>query len=372
MAEEQTSQERTESPTTKRREDARLDGMVAMSREVPQAALLATFALFFWMLGRFSLDRLVLLWQNSLAEMARTELTAAALLRVFVNDSLVLLPAVGVLFAMVWVVSLASTVGQVGFVFSPLRLHFDRIDPASGFGRILSTDGLVELLKALFKMLVIGYVTYVTLQNEWVNLMAIGRLSLPAIFNYTFGLLGTLLIRAALALVILAVLDYLYQRWSNEQRLKMTKQEMREELRQTEGDPQLRARIRSLQREMSRARMMQNVPKADVVVTNPTHYAVALMYDREVMHAPRVVAKGADFIAERIKAIAAEHKITMVENVTVARELYNNVDIGQEIPEQFFRAVAEILAFVYRLKGRSADSRRSANPPAGPAHAPQR
>jgi flagellar biosynthetic protein FlhB len=168
------------------------------------------------------------------------------------------------------------------------------------------------------------------------------------------------------------VLDYLYQRWSNEQRLKMTKQEMREELRQTEGDPQLRARIRSLQREMSRARMMQNVPKADVVVTNPTHYAVALMYDREVMHAPRVVAKGADFIAERIKAIAAEHKITMVENVTVARELYNNVDIGQEIPEQFFRAVAEILAFVYRLKGRSADSRRSANPPAGPAHAPQR
>jgi flagellar biosynthetic protein FlhB len=372
MAEERSAQERTESPTTKRREDARQDGMVAMSREVPQAALLATFALFFWMLGRFSLGQLELLWKNSLAEMARTELTPAIVLRVFVNDSVLLAPAVGALFGMVFAVSLAATAGQVGIVFSPLRFHFERLDPGAGFARILSTDGLVEMLKAIFKMVVIGYVTYVTLQGEWLNLMAIGRLPLPAIFSYTFGLLGTLLIRAALALVILAVLDYLYQRWSNEQRLKMTKQEMREELRQTEGDPQLRSRIRALQREMSRARMMQNVPKADVVVTNPTHYAVALMYDREVMHAPRVVAKGADFVAERIKAIAKEHKVTMVENVTVARELYNNVDIGQEIPEQFFRAVAEILAFVYRLKGRSADARRSPTPPAAAAPAGQR
>ena len=372
MAEEQTSQERTESPTTKRREDARQDGMVAISREVPQAALLATFALFFWMLGRFSLGQLEVLWKNSLAEMARTELTPAIVLRVFVNDSVLLAPAVGALFGMVFAVSLAATVGQVGFVMSPLRFHFERLDPATGLGRIFSMDGLVELLKSVFKMAVIGYVTFVTLQGEWVNLMAIGRLPLPSLISYTFGLLGTLLIRAALALIMLAVLDYLYQRWSTEQRLKMTKQEMREELRQTEGDPQLRSRIRALQREMSRARMMQNVPKADVVVTNPTHYAVALMYDREVMHAPRVVAKGADFVAERIKAIATEHKITMVENITVARELYNNVDIGQEIPEQFFRAVAEILAFVYRLKGRSADARRSPTPPAGTAPAAPR
>lgn len=370
MAEDQSSQERTETPTTKRREDARLDGMVAMSREVPQAALLGTFALFFWLLGQTSLSQMELLWKNSLQEMARTELTPAIVLRVFFNDAMLLTPTLGVLFLMVFLVGLASTVGQVGFVLTPLKFHFDRLDPINGFSRILSRDGLAELLKACFKMGVLGYVTWVTLESEMSNLLAIGRLPLPAIFNYTFNLLSTILIRAAMALVILAVMDFLYQRWSHEQRLKMTKQEMREELRQTEGDPQLRSRIRSLQREMSRARMMQNVPKADVVVTNPTHYAVALQYDREVMHAPRVVAKGADFIAERIKTIAKEHNITMVENVMVARELYNNVEIGQEIPENFFRAVAEILAFVYRLKGKSADGRRTPQGPAPGTQAP--
>jgi flagellar biosynthetic protein FlhB len=176
----------------------------------------------------------------------------------------------------------------------------------------------------------------------------------PGILQFNFNLLGTLLVRVTIAMVILAVLDYLYQRWSFEQRIKMTKQEMREELKQTEGDPQLRSRVRQVQREMSRARMMENVPKADVVVTNPTHFAVALMYDREVMGSPRVVAKGADFIAERIKAVARENKVPLVENQTVARELYAQVEIGQEVPEQFFRAVAEILAFVYRLKGKTA------------------
>jgi flagellar biosynthetic protein FlhB len=375
MAEEQTSQERTESPTTKRREDARLEGMVAVSKEVPAAALLATFALGFWLLGRFSLERMEVLWKNSLAQIGQVELSSGAVLRIMIQDALVVLPGVGLLFLLIVLVGLGASVGQVGIVLTPLKLHFERLDPLSGFARIFSRDGLAELLKSLFKMLVIGYVTYVTLQEEMTNLLAIGRLPLGALLNYTFGLLGTLLIRAALALVILAVFDYLYQRWSHEQRLKMTKQEMREELRQTEGDPQLRARIRHVQREMSRARMMQNVPKADVVVTNPTHYAVALMYDREVMQAPRVVAKGVDLVAERIKAIARENKVSLVENALVARELYNNVELGQEIPEQFFRAVAEILAFVYRLKGLTAEGRRAsgeAGQPGGAAPASAR
>jgi len=372
MAEGQSAQERTESPTTKRREDARLEGMVAMSREVPQAALLASFALGFWLMGRFGLERLQVLWQNSLAEATRLELTPSVVLRVFVNDALLLLPPLGLFLMLVFFVGVAATAGQVGLVIGPLRFQFERLDPRAGFSRILSRDGLVELMKALFKLGVIGYVAYLTLRNELANLLAIGRLPLPSLLSYTFTLLSTLLIRVALALVILAVLDYLYQRWSHEQRLKMTKQEMREELRQTEGDPQLRSRIRALQREMSRARMMQSVPKADVVVTNPTHYAVALMYDREVMHAPRVVAKGVDFVAERIKAVAKENNVTLVENAMVARELYTTVDIGQEIPEQFFRAVAEILAFVYRLKGRPAEGRRTGSAPAGAAPAGQR
>src|SRR5579863_4766287 len=150
MAQDQSSQERTESPTTKRREDARLDGMVAMSREVPQAALLGTFALFFWMMGKFSLGRLEVLWKNSLAQMTQTELTPNIVLSVFLNDSMLMLPAVGVLFAVVFAVGLASTMGQVGIVLTPLRFHFERLDPISGFGRILSMDGLAELVKAIF------------------------------------------------------------------------------------------------------------------------------------------------------------------------------------------------------------------------------
>jgi flagellar biosynthetic protein FlhB len=152
----------------------------------------------------------------------------------------------------------------------------------------------------------------------------------------------------------LALFDFLFQRWQLEQKLKMTRQELKEELKQTEGDPQMRARIRQMQREMSRARMMQNVPKADVIVTNPTHFAVALQYDRETMTAPRMLAKGVDFLAMRIREIGAENGVTMVENPFVARELFYNVDIGQQIPERFFRAVAEILAYVYRLKKRVA------------------
>lgn len=354
MAEETGAQERTEAPTTKRREDARREGLVALSREVTSAATLATFGLFFLLAGRLSLDHLTRVWRSGFEHLIAADLTVSGVFRVFLAYLLPLTPILAGLFAVLLAVALAATVFQVGFAFNPLTFKAERINPLNGFKRIFSTNGLVELLKSLFKMGVIGYVTYATLRDEIASVVAVSQLSVPGIIQFNFSLLGTLLIRVTIAMVILAVLDYLFQRWSFEQRIKMTKQEMREELKQTEGDPQLRARVRQVQREISRARMMQNVPKADVVVTNPTHYAVALMYDREVMSAPRVVAKGADFLAERIKAVAAENKVPLVENQTVARELYTQVEIGQEIPEPFFRAVAEILAFVYRLKGKTA------------------
>lgn len=354
MAEEHSAQEKTEAPTTKRREDARREGMVALSREVTAAAMLATFALFFFLAGRLGLDSLQRLWKTGFERVIAPDLTGSAVYRLIMAYLLPLLPILGALFIVLMAVALLSSVFQVGFIVNPLGFKAERINPLTGLQRIFSTNGLVELLKSLFKMGVIGYVTYVTLAQEMTSVVSISQLSVGGILVFNFKLLGTLLMRVTIAMVILAVLDYLYQRWAFEQRIKMTKQEMREELKQTEGDPQLRARVRQVQREMSRARMMQNVPKADVVVTNPTHYAVALMYDREVMSSPRLVAKGADFVAERIKAIALENKVPLVENQTVARELYAQVEIGQQIPEQFFRAVAEILAFVYRLKGKSA------------------
>ncbi len=354
---ENPAQERTEAPTTKRREDARQEGVVAMSREIPSAALLGTFALFFMFLGRFALQQIQGVWQSSFSHIVAPDLTVAETQRLVIQYLMALAPTLGVLFLLVFAVALLATVLQVGVAFNPLKFQIERLNPLAGLGRLFSMDGLAELLKGLFKMGVIGYITYITLQQEMTNLVAMARLPLQGILVYNFNLLATLLMRVALAMAILAVLDYLYQRWSYERRLRMTRQEMREELRQTEGDPQLRSRIRQLQREMSRARMMQNVPKADVVVTNPTHYAVALMYDREIMQAPRLVAKGADFVAQRIKAIAKENNVPLVENQTVARELYTQVDIGQEVPESFFRAIAEILAFVYRLKGKTAEGR---------------
>ena len=256
-------------------------------------------------------------------------------------------------FTLIFIVALLASYVQVGAVFNPLKFQGNRLNPLNGLKRIFSSTGLAEFLKSLFKMGVIGYITYYSYQEEIKPILSLSALTIDGIFEFNFSLLGVLFGRVALALVILAVFDYLFQRWSLEQRIKMTKQEVKDELKQTEGDPQLRARVRQVQRDMSRARMMQNVPKADVVVTNPTHYAVALMYDREVMTSPQLVAKGAGFIAERIKEIARENDVPIVENPPVARELFAQVEIGGTIPEQFFKAVAEILAYIYRLKGQT-------------------
>jgi flagellar biosynthetic protein FlhB len=343
-------QERTEAPTLKRREDARKSGQVALSREVPSAALLGAFAVYFFLALEPTIRSLGRFWRVAFEQAATTDLTIGLSARIFQASVIAVAPVLGGVFGLAMLVGFGATVAQVGLVFTPFEFHGDRLNPIQGFQRIFSMQGLAELFKSLFKLGVIGYVVYASFRQEVLPMLTLSELPPQGIVDYTFGLLGTMFVRVALALVVLALFDYLFQRWQLEQRLKMTRQELKEELKQTEGDPQLRARVRQVQREMSRARMMQNVPKADVVVTNPTHFAVALMYDREVMTAPRVVAKGVDFLALRIREIAEESGVTQVENAFVARELYYNVDIGQQIPERFFRAVAEILAYVYRLK----------------------
>ena len=352
---EAASQERTEAPTQKKREDARKEGQVALSREVASAALLGTVLLYFLVLGRAGLVQMEGYWVHSLQGLNRSEDLTIGSLHAMLRDGLwvTTLLLVG-LFVAVFLVSILSTMMQVGVQLNPLQFEANRINPLAGLRRIVSANGLAELAKGLFKMGVIGYITWISLSGEVLDLMSLSKLPLSGILGFNFALLVKLFGRVVVALAILAVFDYLFQRWQLEQRLKMTKQELKEELKQTEGDPQLRSRVRQIQRELSRARMMQNVPKADVVVTNPTHFAVALQYDREVMTAPKVTAKGADFMAERIKAVAKENDVPIVENPPVAREIFNRVEIGDEVPEQFFRAVAEILAYVYRLKGATA------------------
>jgi flagellar biosynthetic protein FlhB len=346
-------QEKTEAPTQKKREDSRKQGQVALSREIPSAALLGAFLLYFLVMGRFGLEQMQKFWISSFQQLERPELNIPLLYQGLRDVIWVLGTAILALFLAVFLVGLATTLLQVGFHFNPLRLQGKRINPLSGLKRIFSYNGLAELLKGLFKMGIIGYITYVSINSEVLDLLSLSKLPLSDIFAYNFTLLATLFGRVAMALVVLALFDYLFQRWQFEQNLMMTKQELREELKQTEGDPQFRSRVRQVQRELSRARMMQNVPKADVVVTNPTHFAVALQYDREIMSAPKVTAKGADFIAERIRTVAKENDVPIVENPLVARQLYEQVEIGEEIPEALFRALAEILAYVYRLQGRT-------------------
>ena len=346
-------QERTETPTLKRREDARREGQVAISREVSSAALLGAIALYFFLALDPTIRSLQQYWRTSLERAAMEELTIQGSARIFGAMLYSVAPGIAGLFGLVVVVAFFSVVMQVGVVFTPLKFEGGRLNPIQGLQRIFSAQGGAEFFKSLFKLVIIGYVTWASYNQEVLPLLTLSQRPPEGIIQYTFSLLGTMFARVALALVVLAVFDYLFQRWTLEQRLKMTRQELKEEMKQTEGDPQIRARVRQVQREMSRARMMQNVPKADVVVTNPTHYACALIYDRETMTAPQLVAKGADFIARRIREIAMENGVTLVENPLVARELYYNVEIGQQVPEQFFRAVAEILAYVYRLKGRA-------------------
>lgn len=365
MAENE-GQERTEAPTARKREEARKEGMVAMSREVPSAMLLGAFALYFLVAGKSHLGSMEALWRFSFANLTGGDLSIDDVGRIFKDVVFTLGPALLGVFGMIFLIALVASYAQVGTVFNALKFQANRINPLNGVKRIFSPVGLAEFLKSLFKMGVIGYITYFSLSEEIAPILHLSRLPVESIFNFNFSLLGALFGRVALALVILAMFDYLFQRWNLEQRLKMTKQELKEELKQTEGDPQLRARVRQVQREISRARMMQNVPKADVVVTNPTHYAVALMYDREAMTAPRLVAKGMDFIAERIKEVARENDVPIVENPTVAREIHSQVEIGDEIPERFFRVVAEILAYVYRLKGQVVAPPADGSPTAAP------
>jgi len=352
---EQSAQEKTEAPTQKKREDARKEGQVVISREVSSAALLGMFSLYFVIAGKTTLNSMELLLRTSFSHLIRSDFTIDLLAQVFKDVVMIIFPMMMGIFGMVFIVGLLASYAQVGSHFTPLKFQASRLNPLSGLQRIFSSQGLADLFKSIFKMAVIGYITFYTLQEEIQPILALSNLPIQQIFDYNFILLGKLFGRVALALMILALFDYMFQRWNMDKRLMMTKQEVKEEMKQTEGDPQLRARVRQIQREVSRARMMQNVPKADVVVTNPTHFAIALEYDREVMASPRLIAKGADFIAERIKEIARENNVPIVENPPVAREIYAQVEIGEEIPERFFRAVAEILAYIYRLKGKTVD-----------------
>lgn len=354
---ESPGQERTERATAKRRMEARKQGQVALSREVPSALILIAVLGVFYFVGGWVLEDLTRLFGEFFGQLHTTRLRtvndAAALISALFRSCLLLLaPMVLPLL----VAGVAGNILQIGFEIhaEPLAPKLSKLNPLAGLKRIVSMRGLVELVKSLVKVLFIGAIAWSVVSGYLADFPTLVRRDITGIWEFTHTAAYRILFYVCLAMVVLAVLDYAYQRWQHEENLKMTKQEIRDERKQTEGDPQIKSRIRSLQRQAAYHRMIAEVPTADVVITNPTHLAIALRFDPTEMNAPQVVAKGADYLAARIRDIAREHGVPLVENKPLAQSLYRLADPGDYIPVELYRAVAEVLAYVYRLKGRYA------------------
>lgn len=348
-------QEKTERATPKKREEARERGQVAKSREVSSTAVYLSMLLVFNFLSPYFLKHLLGLMREFLSQTTQVEITSANLMlltsQALMQISMILAP----LFVVAFVMGFLGNVLQFGFLFSgeALRPKFDKLNVVKGIGNMFSKSALVELLKSVAKIIVVGFLAYSVVRDEFFRtLPTLVDLDVWGIFFYITKISYKILLHVLWFMIILSAIDYAFQRWQFEEDLKMTKQEVKDEYKQREGDPQVKARVRSIQREMARKRMLSDVPRADVVVTNPTHLAIALQYDLEKGAAPRVVAKGADFIAVKIRTIAKEHGIPLVEDKPLARALYKGVKVGQLIPENLYKAVAEILAYVYGLKGK--------------------
>jgi flagellar biosynthesis protein FlhB len=352
MAENDQDQERTEDATSRRREEAREKGQVARSQEIVSVGILVACLIYFYFGASGFLKNIMTLMTSGFRSAGQFNLTQESLIYLFSDY---VFKGFFILFPIMLTVVVAAILGnilQIGVMFSSESVtpKFSKIDPIKGFERLFSLRSVVELTKSIFKICIIGMVVYFVVKAELANMIPLMDQSIWDLMIYFGRVCFKIILAATIVLVILAILDYIYQRWEYEKSLRMTKQEIKDEYKNTEGDPLIKSRIRRLQREAAQKRMMAAVPKADVVITNPTHLAVAIQYDQENMMAPKVVAKGANLIAEKIKEIALENDVPIVEDKPLAQVLYKMVDVDNLIPEDLYRAVAEVLAFVYDQK----------------------
>ncbi|MBN1982305.1 MAG: flagellar biosynthesis protein FlhB [Chitinivibrionales bacterium] len=346
------SDERTEEPSSKKRHEARQKGNIAKSQEINSVVILLASLFLFQVMGEWLFSKLYGLTLYYLRTASTVEFDAVALVSITknsLNSYMHLFLPFGVC---IMVAGIIANIVQVGFLMThePLVPRMEKINPLDGMKRLFSLQSIVEALKGGLKISIILIIASMTIIQEIKTITQLLNLTLAAIWATVVHLSFTITFRIILALLVLAVLDYAYQRFQHEKKLRMTKQEVKEERKQIDGDPAVKSRIRSLQREMARRRMMNDVPKATVVVTNPTHIAIAIRYEAAQMDAPRVVAKGKLLLAQRIREIALQNNIPIVEDKKLARALYDVVEPGDAIPVQFYTAVAEILAYVYRLK----------------------
>lgn len=347
--------DRTEPATGKRREEARSRGQVARSQELSSALLLLTATLVLYLLGGQLLSGLVGLMRHHLGQVLGVQLTPTQAHGVVLNTGLqtamVLAPFMGALI----LVALVSNIAQVGFMVNSSALSFkwERLNPAAGMKRLFAPGRLLmETGKSPLKFAVVGLLVYRTISAHLSEIPLLVEMAPMQTLTWIGQLCFQLALRVSLAFLVMAAVDYGYQRWQFEKSIRMTKAEVKDEAKQADGDPAVKGKIKGMQRQAAMHRMMTDVPKADVVVVNPIHFAVAMQYDSTSMEAPKVVAKGARLVAERIVAAAKANGVPIVEDPPLARALYKGVSIGQQIPIHLYKVVAEILSYVYQMSGK--------------------
>lgn len=350
------AQEKTEPATPKRRQDVRKKGQVFQSREITSALVIMIGFVAIYEMAIPSLENMIALIKylyytysganddvfTIVGLEALTKIVLAAVFKIVVPIVL-----------SIFMISLVVTSLQVGFVFTtePLNIKLERLNPFEGFKRIFSKKAFIELLKATIKVSIMCYVIYSFLIEQYKGIPMLLDMSVQDIFKYSFKVVFEVIMRIGIVLVILGIIDYYLQWREFELSIKMSKDDIKEEFKETEGNPQIKAEIKKKQRQISMRRMFQDIKKADVIITNPTHIAIAIMYDNNVNEAPVVVAKGKDIIATKIKEEAKKFNIPIVENKPLAQALYKSTEIGDMIPPELYQAVAEVLAYVYSLKG---------------------
>ena len=350
--------EKTEPATAKKLRDAREEGKVARSKELTAAFDLIVLFLVLKIFVSFVAERLIGAFSYTynlipdFVQINAKDVSGQAVSTVVSNSLLQILITCLPFFAFGLAITLVISIYQVGWKVStkPMMPKLDKFNPINGFKRIFSAESMFELLKSILKIILIIYIAYTSIRGEADNLFILYEIPLTQAVILVGNVILDAGLKISIAYLVIGIADYIYQKHKFNEDMKMTKQEVKDEYKNTEGNPEIKGRQRQRMREVSQRRMMQDVPKADVVITNPTHYAVAIQYDAEKAKAPVVLAKGEDYLAQKIKEVAKENHVEIVENKPLARMLYANVDIGQEIPPELYQAVAEVLAMVYNTR----------------------
>lgn len=350
--------EKTEDPTPKKLNDARDEGQVARSTDlITSSALIALFVTLKFFAPRIGYQFIASFYEfyGNIEKVVADDFSvasASALLKeCFFSIIQILIP----IFSIAVVVVIVINVFQVKWKLTtkPLKPKFNKFNPITGFKKIFSKDKLVETLKEALKIIAIIYIAYNTLINYGAGLQRLYDMELIQAVEFIGNIVIKLGLNISVVFLIIGMADYIYQKLKFKKDMRMSKQEVKDEYKQSEGDPQIKGRIRSKMREVSQRRMMQMLPTADVVITNPTHFAAAIKYDKDTSEAPMLIAKGADYLAQKIKEVAKENKVEIVENKPLARMLYYNVEVGNEIPPELYQMTAEVLAYVYNLKNKT-------------------